>query len=137
MTPEQLTAAAAAAALLIGFMAGRVSAPGKGKRPAGKKPPKPVKRTASGKKPGEGIELYVGNLPYETREKDLVKAFSGSGEAIGARVIRNKFNGKSKGYGFVEMATEADAKRAASKMNGTDLNGRKIVVNEARSKSRD
>jgi RNA recognition motif-containing protein len=128
---------AGAAGLIIGFAAGRLSA--SGKKPA-KKAPKAKnapRRSPSGKKAGEGIELYVGNLPYEAREKDLVKAFSVAGEALSARIIRNKFNGKSKGYGFVEMATDSDAKQAAGKMNGTELDGRKIVVNEARSKSRD
>jgi len=92
----------------------------------------------SGSEPtGEGIELYVGNLSYDMTDPDLEKAFSAYGKVLSARIIKNKFNDRSKGYGFVEMAGQAGADKAVKAMNSKEVMGRKLVVNEARSKSRE
>jgi RNA recognition motif-containing protein len=90
------------------------------------------------KEPDKGrVELYVGNLPYEVRSKELRKMFEEHGRVLGARIIQNKFNGKSKGFGFVEMADGGSARAACRKLNGSDIKGRKIVVNEAKSSAKD
>ena len=80
------------------------------------------------------MNIYVGNLAYEVNEEDLKTAFSAFGAVSSSRVINDKFSGKSKGFGFVEMDVAADAQRAIEQLNGTDLKGRAIVVNEARPK---
>lgn len=79
-----------------------------------------------------GKKLYVGNLAYSTTEDDLRDAFAKLGEVASAKLIIDPTNGRSKGFGFVEMATEEDAQKAISSLNGTDLHGRTITVNEAR-----
>lgn len=76
-------------------------------------------------------KLYVGGLPYSTTNDGLKDAFSKMGEVISANVIIDKMTGRSRGFGFVEMNDE-DALKAVDAMNGTDLEGRKIIVNEAR-----
>ncbi len=83
------------------------------------------------------VELYVGNLSYDMTEKELVKAFEAYGRVIQGRIIQNRFNGKSKGYGFVEMADRQEALNAIRALNGKDIKGRRIVVNEAKSSARD
>jgi RNA recognition motif-containing protein len=77
-------------------------------------------------------KLYVGNLPYSATNDTLQEMFSEAGEVASAMVISDKFSGRSKGFGFVEMANDADADNAVSMFNGKDMEGRKIVVNEAR-----
>ncbi len=86
---------------------------------------------------GGKIELYVGNLSYNIRTKELRSIFEEYGEVKSARIISNKFNGKSKGFGFVEMANKAGANAAISAMSGTEIKGRKLVVNEARERVHD
>ncbi|MFO7870690.1 MAG: hypothetical protein R6V03_04575 [Kiritimatiellia bacterium] len=81
-------------------------------------------------------EIYVGNLSYDVEEKDLQKAFKQFGEVLSARVIRNKANGKSKGYGFVRMGDSSAAGDAIRSLEGTQLKGRRIVANEAKSQAR-
>ncbi|NLJ76604.1 MAG: RNA-binding protein [Peptococcaceae bacterium] len=77
--------------------------------------------------------LYVGNLPWATKAEDLVDTFSVHGEVLSSRVITDRETGRSRGFGFVEVRDEdADAMIAA--MNGTELDGRVITVNEARSR---
>ncbi|MDA8334519.1 MAG: RNA-binding protein [Peptococcaceae bacterium] len=77
--------------------------------------------------------LYVGNLPWSTRAEDLQEVFSAHGEVVGSRVISDRETGRSRGFGFVEVRDEdADAMIAA--MNGADMGGRIITVNEARSR---
>ncbi|HAS81361.1 MAG TPA: RNA-binding protein [Verrucomicrobia bacterium] len=83
------------------------------------------------------MELYVGNLSYDMSEAELKKTFGEFGDVLSIRVIKNKFNDRSKGYGFVEMATQSGADKAVKAMNGKEILSRKMVVNEARSKSRD
>ncbi len=80
-------------------------------------------------------KLYVGNLSYNTHEEDLREAFSKIGEVVSATLIVDQSNGRSKGFGFVEMASDEDAAKAISTMNGTMFMERTITVNEARPKA--
>ncbi len=77
-------------------------------------------------------KLYVGNLSYESTDSSLQETFSKAGAVDSAVIITDKVSGRSKGFGFVEMATEDDAKKAIEMFDGKDLDGRNIVVNEAR-----
>lgn len=77
-------------------------------------------------------KLYVGNLLYEVTDEDLKTHFSTVGNVVSASVIRYRDTGRSKGFGFVEMETEDQAKQAIETMNGQDFKGRKMVVSEAR-----
>ncbi len=77
-------------------------------------------------------KLYVGNLPYNVTEERLHDHFAQHGKVVSARIISDKFTGKSKGFGFVEMSSEQEAEKAISALNGTDFEGRNIVVSEAR-----
>lgn len=79
-----------------------------------------------------GKKLYVGGLPYATRDNDLRDHFAQAGEVVSATVIMERDTGRSKGFGFVEYATEEAAQKAIEMFNGTDLGGRTITVNEAR-----
>ena len=79
-----------------------------------------------------GAKLYVGNLPYSATEERLQQHFSQHGAVVSARIITDKFSGRSKGFGFVEMSSDAEAEKAISAFNGTDFEGRNIVVSEAR-----
>ncbi len=96
----------------------------------------PFKGKVRGGKGGK-IELYVGNLSYNIRTKELRSIFEEYGEVKSARIISNKFNGKSKGFGFVEMANKAGANAAIKAMSGNEVKGRKLVVNEARERIHD
>jgi len=80
-------------------------------------------------------KLYVGNLSYNTHEEDLREAFGKIGEVVSATLIVDQTNGMSKGFGFVEMASDEDAAKAISSMNGTPFMDRTITVNEARPKT--
>jgi len=77
-------------------------------------------------------KLYVGGLPYATTDEQLQQLFSAHGTVESARVITDKFTGRSKGFGFVEMSSGAEAQAAIQALNGTDLEGRNLTVNEAR-----
>ncbi|OGM15409.1 RNA-binding protein [Candidatus Woesebacteria bacterium RBG_19FT_COMBO_42_9] len=77
-------------------------------------------------------KLFVGNLDYTVTSDDLKAAFAGVGTVVDAVVISDKMTGRSRGFGFVEMSSEAEVKDAIEKLNGSDLKGRKINVNEAR-----
>lgn len=77
-------------------------------------------------------KLYVGNLPYKTTGDDLSSLFSQAGNVASATVISDKFSGRSKGFGFVEMGSDEEAQKAIEMFNGQEMEGRKIVVNEAR-----
>lgn len=79
-------------------------------------------------------KLYVGGLPYRTTEDELKDAFSVAGAVESAIIIIDRMSGRSKGFGFVEMATEAEAQTAIEKMNGAEFGGRTITVSEAREK---
>ena len=81
-------------------------------------------------------KLYVGSLPYSVTEDELRNLFSPYGPIESVRIITDKFTGQSKGFGFVEMANGEDAKKAVEGMNGKQLNGRNLIVNEARPEQR-
>ncbi len=76
--------------------------------------------------------LYVGNLSYGVTEEDLKKNFGEIGECIAANIVRDRYSGNSRGFGFVEMGTEEEAQEAIKRLNGGELSGRKIIVQEAR-----
>jgi RNA recognition motif-containing protein len=77
-------------------------------------------------------KLFVGGIPFDSTEDQLRELFSQIGEVVSARIITDKFTGRSRGFGFVEMASEEDAQKAVQKLDGSDMNGRKIAVSEAR-----
>ena len=79
-----------------------------------------------------GNKLYVGNLPYSVRDNDLEQSFSQFGAVTSAKVMMERDTGRSKGFGFVEMGSDAEAQAAIEGMNGAPLGGRNLVVNEAR-----
>ena len=79
-----------------------------------------------------GNKLYVGNLPYSVRDGDLNQAFSSFCNVTSAKVMMERDTGRSKGFGFVEMASDAEAQAAIAGMHGKDMGGRNLVVNEAR-----
>ena len=79
-----------------------------------------------------GNKLYVGNLPYSFRDEDLQQTFSQYGSVGSAKVMMERDTGRSKGFGFVEMGSDAEAQAAIEGMNGQSLGGRSLVVNEAR-----
>ena len=79
-----------------------------------------------------GNKLYVGNLPYSVRDQDLERAFGQFGTVTSAKVMMERDTGRSKGFGFVEMGSDAEAQAAINGMHGQPLGGRAIVVNEAR-----
>ena len=79
-----------------------------------------------------GNKLYVGNLSYNVRDDDLQQAFAQYGSVSSAKVMMDRDTGRSKGFGFVEMGSDAEAQAAITGMNGQALDGRAIVVNEAR-----
>ena len=79
-----------------------------------------------------GNKLYVGNLPYSVRDEDLQQSFSAFGSVNSAKVMMERDTGRSKGFGFVEMGSDAEAQAAIQGMNGQSLGGRSLVVNEAR-----
>ena len=79
-----------------------------------------------------GNKLYVGNLPYSVQDSDLQQSFGQFGAVTSAKVMMDRETGRSKGFGFVEMGSDAEAQAAINGMNGQPLGGRSVVVNEAR-----
>ena len=79
-----------------------------------------------------GNKLYVGNLPYSYRDSDMEQAFAQYGTVSSAKVMMERDTGRSKGFGFVEMSNDAEAQAAIAGMNGQQIGGRGLVVNEAR-----
>lgn len=82
-------------------------------------------------------KLYVGNLAYSTMEHQLKEAFAPYGEVVSATLVVDRMSGQSRGFGFVEYASEADAQRAIDAMNGAELDGRSLNVNLARPRGSD
>lgn len=78
------------------------------------------------------MKIYVGNLSYQVSEDQLRDAFAAHGQVDSATIIKDKFSGQSKGFGFVEMSSKEEAEAAIAALNGTDLQGRRMNVNEAR-----
>jgi hypothetical protein len=99
--------------------------------------PRVSKRMASASSKGSTCELYAGNLSYGVSKQDLETAFGEYGGVVDVRIIRNNLTGKSKGYAFVVIADGRSAAAAVSALNGNQLKGRAMVVNEAKSRARD
>lgn len=85
---------------------------------------------------GDCVEIYVGNLNYDMTEEQMRKEFEHYGAVKSVRIISNRFNHKSKGFGFVEMPDRSEAEAAIKALNNKELQGRKLRVNEAKNKSR-
>ncbi len=80
------------------------------------------------------MNIYVGNLSWNLKDQDLQNLFSSHGEVTSAKIVLDKFTNRSKGFGFVEMANDDEAQSAINALNGTEVDGRNIVVNESRPK---
>ena len=80
------------------------------------------------------MKIYVGNLSFEATEQDLKDAFGAHGQVETATIVKDTFSGRSRGFGFVEMSNEAEARTAISTLNGKEIKGRTVKVNEAISK---
>ena len=78
------------------------------------------------------MNIYVSNLPFKLQDEDLKQVFTPFGDVSSAKIIRDNHTGRSRGFGFVEMPSDDAAKSAIDKLNGTEVEGRTIVVNEAR-----
>jgi hypothetical protein len=121
--PAYVGAGAGVAGLVIGYVLGKVC--GSGSCGCG----------ASGD--GDCVEIYVGNLSYDMTEAQMRKEFEKYGAVKSARIISNRFNHKSKGFGFVEMPNRPEAEAAIKALHDKDVLGRKLRVNEAKNKSRE
>ena len=98
---------------------------GREERPFEKRKPHPA--------PADGsVEIYVGNLSYDMTEDQLRKEFEAYGKVNSARLITNRYNGKSKGFGFVQMPNRPEAEKACAELNDKDIMGRKMKCNEAK-----
>src|SRR5918993_2441836 len=97
-------------------------------------PPFLVFKTMSSFKGGTpmGSKIYVGGLPYSATEQQLSDLFAQHGAVASARIITDKFTGQSRGFGFVEMSSDSEAKAAITALNGSDMGGRTLTVNEAK-----
>lgn len=78
------------------------------------------------------MNIYVGNLDFKVTEQDLTELFSEYGDVESSRIITDKYSGRSKGFGFVIMDNDSEAKEAIEALNGTDVKSRQVTVNEAR-----
>jgi RNA recognition motif-containing protein len=83
------------------------------------------------------MKIYVGNLNYDTNDETLLTLFKGHGEVESAKVITDKYSGRSRGFGFVEMPDSSEAQKAIEAINGQEVDGRTLKVNEARPKGSD
>ena len=127
-------------ALVVGFVVGRLSKRGKGaackcgepkRRSSERKPvvnPEPARQPI----PAGSVEIYVGNLSYDLTDEELKKLFAEHGEVSSARIVLNRFNGKSKGFGFVVMPNRSEAEKAIAAYSEKEFMGRKMRVNEAK-----
>ena len=111
---------------------GKKSCKKDGKKPA-KKDEKPFEKRKPHPAPADGsVEIYVGNLSYDMTEDQLRKEFEAYGKVNSARLITNRSNGKSKGFGFVQMPDRAEAEKAIAALDEKDIMGRKMKCNEAK-----
>ena len=105
----------------------------KADKPQKKGEEKPFEKRKPHPAPADGsVEIYVGNLSYDMTEDQLRKEFEAYGKVNSARLITNRFNGKSKGYGFVQMPVREEAENAVAALNDKDIMGRKMRCNEAK-----
>ena len=127
-------------ALVVGFILGRLSKRGKGADRKGGEPKrrsserKPVVNQEPARQPipAGSVEIYVGNLSYDLTDEELKKLFAEYGEVSSARIVLNRFNGKSKGFGFVVMPNRSEAEKAIAAYSEKEFMGRKMRVNEAK-----
>ena len=137
--------AIAVAAFVLGMIAmcllcklfcpcGKKSGKKDGKKPAAKKgEERPFEKRKPHPAPADGsVEIYVGNLSYDMTEEQLKKEFEAYGKVNMARLITNRYNGKSKGFGFVQMPNRDEAEKAVAALNDKEIQGRKIKCNEAK-----
>ena len=131
--------AALVGTLAVGFIAGRLSVRKghcgcKKQQAAGAKPVRREPRASETRAPipAGSVEIYVGNLSYDLTEDQLRKEFEAFGTVASARVVTNRYNDKSKGFGFVVMPNRPEAEKAIEAMNDKDVLGRKMRVNEAK-----
>ena len=127
-------------ALVVGFVVGRLSKRGKSadckcgeakRRSSERKPvvnPEPARQPI----PAGSVEIYVGNLSYDLTDEELKMLFAEYGEVSSARIVLNRFNGKSKGFGFVVMPNRSEAEKAIAAYSEKEFMGRKMRVNEAK-----
>ena len=80
------------------------------------------------------MNLYIGNISYRLSDEDLAEAFGAHGEVISVKIIKDKFSGRSRGFGFVEMSDEKAGQEAIEKLNGSELDGRALVVSQAKTR---
>ncbi|MBV6513573.1 MAG: hypothetical protein FMNOHCHN_03108 [Ignavibacteriaceae bacterium] len=80
------------------------------------------------------VKLFAGNLPWTLNDDSLKSLFEPHGKIVNARIIKDRDTGKSRGFGFVEMEDNAEAEKAMQALNGSEMNGRKIIVNEAKAR---
>jgi RNA recognition motif-containing protein len=80
------------------------------------------------------MNIYVGNLSWNLKDQDLSNLFASYGEVVSAKIVNDKFTNRSKGFGFVDMSNDAEAQAAIAALNGSEVDGRNIVVNESRPK---
>jgi len=105
----------------------------KPEKKAQKKDDKPFEKRKPHPAPADGsVEIYVGNLSYDMTEDQLRKEFEAYGKVTSARLITNRYNGKSKGFGFVQMPDRSEADKAVAALNDKDIMGRKMKCNEAK-----
>ena len=126
---------ALALALIAGFFLGRLSCRKGGASVARKASPRPRREPRPETRvpiPAGSVEIYVGNLSYELTEAQLRETFEAFGKVDAARVVTNRFNDKSKGFGFVVMPNRAEAEAAIAALNDKEILGRKMRVNEAK-----
>ncbi|NQU84691.1 MAG: RNA-binding protein [Mariniphaga sp.] len=83
------------------------------------------------------MNIYVGNLSFKTEEEELKKVFGAYGDVESVKIITDKFSGRSKGFGFVEMPDSEQALKSIEELNNSEMSGRNIVVNQAREKNDD
>ena len=83
------------------------------------------------------MNIYIGNLSHEVTEEDLKQAFEGFGQVESVNIIKDRYSGESRGFGFVEMPAKAEAQSAINDLNGKDLKGRALNVSEARPRAQD
>lgn len=117
------------AGLVVGFFIGKLG--GRGGNSARRSRPS----SSSGGSDGDCVEIYVGNLSYDMTEAQMRKEFEKYGTVKSSRIITNRFNHKSKGFGFIEMPNRSEAEAAIRALHDKDIGGRKLRINEAKNKS--
>ena len=82
------------------------------------------------------MNLYIGNLHYNVNEEELKEIFKEYGEVMSVTIITDKYTGRSKGFGFIEMLNDEEANKAIDNLNGTEIHGRKVIVNQAKERGK-